>query len=332
MLSFLLRVKSPAPAHSLRSTSGEKRKIRHAEIQLQQKPKKKRKKEGYSCSFTINAKALCLSEKSIFPSVLHCTNGGGICISKWMLSWRQREEEAATVHVHAVCSMLSDCLWLLLFSPPTYFPTKTTRGQVRVTPRSGKLAPWESPKHGTITTGSVAGPSVDHGSTCLFGILASCNTTSVLSSTSEAWFVNKTLKKKKKPPGCHYVWPNIFLSSISHPNKTAATVFKLNVRQPYYPTSSLYAKLSMTLVLVNVWPGTQYQRSTAWTPLRRYLLQMTSLTQDGSACIQYILALSSYSVKKWRRVFLLLMCRCTGTRRCEVHWKSFLGNKCIFWC
>lgn len=159
--------------------------------------KKKRKKEGYSCSFTINAKALCLSEKSIFPSVLHCTNGGGICISKWMLSWRQREEEAATVHVHAVCSMLSDCLWLLLFSPPTYFPTKTTRGQVRVTPRSGKLAPWESPKHGTITTGSVAGPSVDHGSTCLFGILASCNTTSVLSSTSEAWFVNKTLKKKK---------------------------------------------------------------------------------------------------------------------------------------
>lgn len=35
-----------------------------------------------SCSFTINAKALCLSEKSIFPLVLHCINGRGICISK----------------------------------------------------------------------------------------------------------------------------------------------------------------------------------------------------------------------------------------------------------
>lgn len=55
-----------------------KKKIRDAMIQTHKKPKK----EKYSFSLTINAKALCLSEKSIFPSVLHCTNGGGICISK----------------------------------------------------------------------------------------------------------------------------------------------------------------------------------------------------------------------------------------------------------
>lgn len=79
--SFFLRVQSLAPAHSLPSTSGE-RKIRHVMIQMYKKQKKKRKKEKHSFSLTINAKALCLSEKSIFPSVLHCTNGGGICISK----------------------------------------------------------------------------------------------------------------------------------------------------------------------------------------------------------------------------------------------------------
>lgn len=294
--------------------------------------KKKEKKRGIVVASQLMQK-LSASPKSQYSPRCCTVQMAGVSAYQSECYHGGREKKKLQLYMYMLFVLcwvtVCDCCY---FPPPTYFPTKTTRGQVRVTPRSGKLAPWESPKHGTITTGSVAGPSVDHGSTCLFGILASCNTTSVLSSTSEAWFVNKTLKKKKKPPGSHYVWPNIFLSSISHPNKTAATVFKLNVRQPYYPTSSLYAKLSMTLVLVNVWPGTQYQRSTAWTPLRRYLLQMTSLTQDGSACIQYILALSSYSVKKWRRVFLLLMCRCTGTRRCEVHWKSFLGNKCIFWC
>ena len=88
-----------------------------------------------------------------------------------MLPWRQREEEAATVHVLAVCSMLSYCFLIVVIPPPPpprhIFQLKTTRGQDRVTLRSGKLAPWESAKHGTVTAGSVSGPSVDHGSTCL---------------------------------------------------------------------------------------------------------------------------------------------------------------------
>lgn len=130
MLSFLLRVKSPAPAHSLRSTSGEKRKIRHAEIQLQQKPKKKRKKEGYSCSFTINAKALCLSEKSIFPSVLHCTKMAGVSAYQSVCYHGGKEKKKLQLYMYMLFVLcwvtVCDCCY---FPPQHIFQLKLRGGR-----------------------------------------------------------------------------------------------------------------------------------------------------------------------------------------------------------
>lgn len=56
--------------------------------------------------------------------------------------------------------------------------------------RSGKLVPWEASKHGKITTGSVAGPlhGLYKGSTCLFGLLDSCQ--KVLQSAGLHFFVS----------------------------------------------------------------------------------------------------------------------------------------------
>ena len=292
------------------------------------KSQKKKKKEWYSCSFTINAKALCLSESQYSPRC--CTvQMAGVSAYQSECYHGGREKKKLQLYMY----MLFVLCWVIVFHccyfsppPPPFFPIKTTGGGDQVTPRSGKPPPLASTKPGTITTGSTGRPLC--GPRFNLPVWCTCILQHNICLIIYIWSMICEQNPEKKNPGSHYAWPNIFLSSTSHPNKTAAIVLKFNVRQPYHPTSSLYANLSMTLVLVNVWLGTQYQRSTAWTPLRRFLLQMTSLTQDGCACIQYILALSSYSVRKWRRVFLLLMCRCIGTRRCEVHWKSFLGNKC----
>lgn len=123
--SFFRRVQSLASAHCLPSTSGERGEIRHAMIQM-----KKKAKNEQSFSFTINAKALCISEKSIFPLVLHCTNGKGICISKWMLPWcseRESEGEAYTT----CCLCYAEWLFLIVVCfLQTYFPPKTSRGRI----------------------------------------------------------------------------------------------------------------------------------------------------------------------------------------------------------
>lgn len=73
----------------------------------------------------------------------------------------RRGSEKEKLLLHAVCSTLSDCFWLLSFFPPNLFSTKKQQGKDWVMLRSGKLAPWEGSKHGKITTGSVAGPSMD---------------------------------------------------------------------------------------------------------------------------------------------------------------------------
>ena len=201
-LSSLLRVKSLAPAHSLLSTSGggkKKRKIRHAVIQLQQKPRKKKKSTGVVVAPQLMQK-LSASPKSQYSPRCCTVQMAGVSAYQSECYHGGREKKKLQLYMYLLfVPCWVTVFWLLLSlppSPPTYFPTKNYQGagsshaEVGKTCTLGIGQAWNSNRR--ISFRPLCGPRLN------LPVLASRNTTSGLSSTSEAWIVNKTLKKKKK--------------------------------------------------------------------------------------------------------------------------------------